>query len=285
MARWLVTGANGRIGQRVFEHLQQGGHEVVGLTRDDLDLTSAADTSSFLLGERPDIVVNAAGYSLVDSAEHDEGAALAANATAVAHLTAACSTLGGRLIHISTDLVFDGTSTRPYETDDATTPRTAYGRSKLAGERFALSGNAIVLRVGWVYGGHRANFVDTMIAIARAHETVDVVADQMGSPVNVDDLAGAIVALGRADLSPRVLHYANTGVASWFDLAQVVFAAAGADPQLVQPTTSDELDQPARRPDYSVLSTASWTQAGLPAPRSWRPAVDAYVHARIAQLG
>ena len=281
MARWMITGSGGRIGSCLLERL---GADALGLPRAELDVTSAAVTSAQVLAAAPSIVVNAAGYSAVDAAEHDQDAAFATNATAVAHLVAACAMLDAQLIQISSDLVFDGSSPRPYEPGDPTAPTTAYGRSKLAGERFALAGNAIVVRTGWVYGGRSGDFVDSMIKLAMLHEPVDVVDDQQGSPVFVGDLCDALIALGERALTPRVLHYANTGVASWFDLAQVVFAAAGADPDLVSPTASVDLAQPAPRPAYSVLSSASWVEAGLPEPRSWRPAVDAYVRARVATL-
>jgi dTDP-4-dehydrorhamnose reductase len=276
-ARWLVTGARGQLGSHLLDLL---GEAAIGLTRADLDIISAADVNDMLREARPDVVVNAAAYTAVDAAETDETAAFEVNATAVDHLAAACASTGARLLHVSTDYVFDGTASQPYRPDDPTAPRTAYGRTKLAGEQFALGRGGHVVRTAWVYGGPSANFVDTMLRLATQRETLDVVSDQVGSPTYVRDLAAALVDLGRLPDPPAVLHYANAGTASWFDLAQEVFRAAGLDPDRVRPVSSAEFVRPAPRPAWSVLSIDAWTEAGLPAPRDWRAAVREYVSSR-----
>ncbi|MDT4923313.1 MAG: dTDP-4-dehydrorhamnose reductase [Pseudonocardiales bacterium] len=273
MTRWLVTGAGGQLGTHLVSLLPA--EDVVGLTRADLDLTSAADVGDVVHAIRPDVVINAAAYTGVDAAETDEPAAHAANAVAPGLLAAALARHGGRLIHVSTDYVFDGTGDRPYEPDDPTGPRTAYGRTKLAGEQAVLAAlpDSYVVRSAWIYGGPGSNFVDTMVSLERSRDTVDVVADQVGSPTWVRDLAGALIALSSASVPTRRLHYVNAGTASWFDLAQEVFRAVGADPSRVRPVTSAQFVRPAPRPAWSVLSTASWTASGLGAPRDWRTAL------------
>jgi dTDP-4-dehydrorhamnose reductase len=274
VTRWLVTGARGQLGTHLVALL--AGSDVVAVDLPELDVTSAAAVDAVVRDVRPDIVVNAAAYTAVDEAETDEDAALAVNGTAPGLLAAAVARIGGRLLHISTDYVFDGAACEPYEPTDPTHPRTAYGRTKLAGERAVLAAlpSAVVVRTAWLYGGPGRNFVDTMVALEQSRDTVDVVADQIGSPTWARDLAGGLVALGEApDHGGAVLHYVNTGRASWHELAQEVFRLVGADPARVRGVTSAEFVRPAPRPPWSVLSTTSWTDRGLPAPRDWRSAL------------
>ncbi len=275
--RWLVTGAGGQLGSHLLARL--AGHDVVGLTRGELDISSAAAVDAAVRMMRPDVVVNAAAYTAVDAAEADEADAFAVNADGPRLIAGALARHGGRLIHVSTDYVFDGTATRPYEPSDPTAPRTAYGRSKLAGEQAARAALPAchVVRTAWVYGGPAPNFVDTMRGLERTRETVDVVADQLGSPTWVHDLADALVALGSSTVAPGVLHYVNAGQASWFELAQEVFRLVGADPARVRPVDTAAFPRPAPRPAWSVLSTRSWTDHALPAPRDWRVALRDYL--------
>ncbi|MDT4912563.1 MAG: dTDP-4-dehydrorhamnose reductase [Pseudonocardiales bacterium] len=273
MTRWLVTGAGGQLGTHLVALLPDS--DVVALTRGELDITSSAAVDEAVRSARPDVVINAAAYTAVDAAETDEDAAYAVNATGPQLLAAAVARHGGRLIHVSTDYVFDGTADHPYEPADPTGPRTAYGRTKLAGEQAARAAlpDCCVVRSAWIYGGPGANFVDTMVRLEQSRDTVDVVADQIGSPTWVRDLAEALIALGASPVVGQVLHYANAGTASWFDLAQEVFRTVGADPARVRPVTSAEFVRPAPRPAWSVLSTAAWTACGLDAPRDWPTAL------------
>jgi dTDP-4-dehydrorhamnose reductase len=273
MTRWLVTGAAGQLGTHLVRQLPPD--DVVALTRTQLDITSPRAVTEAVRAARPDVVINAAAYTAVDAAETDEDRAFAVNATGPQLLATALAEHGGRLIHVSTDYVFDGTADRPYAPDDPTGPRTAYGRTKLAGEQAARDAlpDCCVVRSAWIYGGPGANFVDTMVGLEQSRETVDVVADQIGSPTWVADLAGALIALGSSSVTGRVLHYGNAGAASWFDLAQEVFRAVGADPARIRPVTSAEFVRPAPRPAWSVLSTTDWTAAGLGSPRDWRSAL------------
>lgn len=280
MTRWLVTGAGGQLGTHLVRQLPPA--NVVGLTRDELDITSPGAVTEAVRAARPDIVVNAAAYTAVDAAETDEHRAYAVNATGPQLLAAAVAEHGGRLIHVSTDYVFGGTADRPYEPGDPTGPRTAYGRTKLAGEHAARAALPVccVVRSAWIYGGPGANFVDTMVGLEQRRETVDVVADQVGSPTWVADLARALIGLGLSPVTGRVLHYANAGTASWFELAQEVFRLVGADPERVRPVTSAQFVRPAPRPAWSVLSTTQWTACGLDAPRDWRSALREYLNGK-----
>ena len=274
--RWLVTGASGQLGHHLVAQL--AGDDVVGLTRDDLDITDAAAVGAALDAHRPDVVLNAAAYTKVDAAETDEERALAVNGAGPATLAAALAERAGHLVHVSTDYVFAGDQDRPYEPSDPVGPQTAYGRTKLAGEqavRETLPERSWVVRTAWVHGGPGPNFVSTMVRLESERDTLNVVADQIGSPTWAGDLATALIELGRSQVAPGVLHFTNGGQASWFDLAQAVFELRGADPGRVHPISTAEYPVPAPRPAWSVLSTAAWTDAGLTAPRDWRAAVAA----------
>jgi dTDP-4-dehydrorhamnose reductase len=273
--RWLVTGAGGQLGTHLAELL--AGAELLAPTRGELDITDQLAVRRAIDEFRPDVVVNTAAYTAVDAAESDEPAADAINHLGAENLARALAAAGsGRLVHVSTDYVFAGDASEPYDVDAPTGPTGAYGRTKLAGERAVLSAlpaRAHVVRTAWVYGGPGPNFVDTMLRLEQERDTVDVVADQVGSPTYVRDLAAALIALGGSASAPAVLHYANAGQASWFDLARETFRLAGADPERVRPTDTASFPRPARRPAWSVLSTRAWEAAGLPAPRPWPEAL------------
>ena len=280
--RLLVTGAGGQLGADLLRVAAD--HEVVGLTRSELDVTDPAAVEKVVAEVRPDAVLNAAAYTAVDAAEQDEATAAAINAEAPATLARVCALHDTDLVHVSTDYVFDGTATSPYEVDAATGPRSAYGRTKLAGERAVrelLPERSWVVRTAWVYGQTGANFVKTMARLEAVKDTLDVVDDQRGTPTWSRDLAAGLLALAAARPAPGVLHATNAGDTSWYGLARAVFAELGADPDRVRPTTTDRFPRPAPRPAYSVLSGASWAAAGLPALRPWRDAL----HAAFAEAG
>jgi dTDP-4-dehydrorhamnose reductase len=275
-ARWLVTGAHGQLGAEIIRALQ--GKDALGLARDDLDLTDQDAVDSALAEHRPGLVVNTAAYTAVDAAEADEDTAYAVNALGPAHLAAACARHGARLLQLSTDYVFPGDARQPYDVDASTGPRTAYGRTKLAGERWVqamLPQSSWIVRTAWVYAVGRRSFVDTMIRLERERDTVDVVDDQCGSPTWARDLAAGLVALGGSTAPAGILHCVGGGETTWCGLARAVFEELGADPARVRPTTTQASARPARRPAYSVLSDRSWRAAGLPAMPEWRAAVHA----------
>ncbi|MEV7242597.1 dTDP-4-dehydrorhamnose reductase [Streptomyces sp. NPDC093248] len=282
--RWLVTGAGGMLGQDTVRELRERGEDVTGLGRTALDVTEPASVRRALDTHRPDVVVNCAAYTAVDDAETDEASALRVNGEGPRLLARACAAHGARLVHVSTDYVFSGEARdTPYPEDHAPAPRTAYGRTKLAGEQAVLAehpGGAVVLRTAWLYGAHGRNFVRTMLELETRRDTLDVVDDQRGQPTWSADVAVRVADLGATDVR-GVLHATNSGAATWFELAREVFRLAGADPDRVRPTDSRSFTRPAPRPAYSVLGHTRWRGTGLEPPRDWRSALyEALPHIR-----
>ena len=279
--RWLVTGAAGMLGRDLCAVLAGAGQtDVRAATRAELDVTDPAAVHDAVAGA--DVVLNAAAWTDVDGAETAEAAATAVNGDAVATLAAAA---GKRLIHLSTDYVFDGAATTPYGEDDPPAPVNAYGRGKAVGERAVLAAGGSVVRTAWLYGAHGPNFVRTMLRLAAERETLEVVDDQQGPPTWSYALAGQVVALagalaaGRA--APGAYHGTAAGSTTWFGLARAVFAEAGLDPRRVRPTTSDRFPRPARRPAYSVLGHDRWAGTGVAPLPDWRPMLtEAMPHLR-----
>ncbi|MEV6172379.1 dTDP-4-dehydrorhamnose reductase [Streptomyces sp. NPDC051954] len=278
--KWLVTGAGGMLGRDLVEELRGRGEPVIPLDRAALDITVPDAVSAAFAEHRPDVVVNCAAYTAVDDAETDEERALRINGHGPRLLARACAAGGARLVHVSTDYVFAGDDMgTPYAEDHPPAPRTAYGRTKLAGERAVLEelpAAGAVVRTAWLYGVHGRNFVRTMIELEARRDTLDVVDDQRGQPTWSADVAATI-----ADLGPRVgpavhgvFHATSSGDATWYELAREVFRLLGADPDRVRPTGTEAFPRPAPRPAYSVLAHGRWQQIGLPVPRDWRAALN-----------
>lgn len=273
MTRWLVTGAGGMLGRDLLALLPA--QDVIAATRAELDITDPAAVADAVHGI--DVVVNAAAWTDVDGAESDEGGAAAVNAEGPRLLARACHREGARLLHVSTDYVFDGSvSGDPAEApawreDAPTAPRSAYGRTKLAGEQGVLAeapDGGYVVRTAWLYGEHGRNFVRTMIGLEASRPTVDVVDDQWGQPTWSRDLAARLIALGEAEAPAGIYHAASAGRTTWFGLARAVFAAVGADPDRVRRTSSAAFARPAPRPAFSVLGQERLAAAGIaPMPR------------------
>ncbi|MFI6656403.1 dTDP-4-dehydrorhamnose reductase [Streptomyces sp. NPDC050523] len=279
---WLITGATGMLGQDVMARLRRDGETPAGLDRAGLDITDADMVHDVIAAHRPRIVVNCAAWTAVDDAEAHEADALRVNGDGPRHLAEACAKAGAALVHVSTDYVFAGDGTGPYPEDAPTAPRSAYGRTKLAGERAVLAGlpdAGYVVRTAWLYGAGGGNFVDTMIGLESVKDTLDVVDDQRGQPTWTVDLADRVVRLGQAALAGTapagVYHGTSGGETTWFGLAREVFRLLGADPDRVRPTTSAAFVRPAPRPAYSVLGHDGWRRAGIDPIRPWREALEA----------
>lgn len=277
VSRWLITGSNGQLGTDLQLVLgTEPDVTVRAVDVADLDITDSAAVDAAVAEFAPDVLINAAAFTAVDAAEEAEQTAYLVNATGPAVLAAALARHGGRLIHVSTDYVFAGDGSRPYEVEDEPDPRSAYGRTKLAGERAVrevLPDSSYVVRTAWVYGATGANFVKTMARLERERDTISVVDDQRGSPTWSADLARALVELARSAAPAGTYHCTNSGDTTWFEFTQAIFTELGADPSRVLPTTTDAFPRPAPRPAYSVLSPAAWAAAGLAPMPAWRDAL------------
>ncbi|MEU8517398.1 dTDP-4-dehydrorhamnose reductase [Kitasatospora sp. NPDC048722] len=268
--RWLITGAGGLLGQAVERALEH--EEISALKHTALDITDPVTVAKAVDGHQ--VVVNCAGYTRVDNAETHEDKANAVNGYGALTLARACAHTGARLIHVSSDYVFDGRSTVPYREDATPRPLNAYGRSKLMGEQAVqqvLPRTGYVVRTAWLYGAGGPSFVATMLRLGRTGETVSVVADQFGQPTWTADLARQLVALGHCKDAPAgIYHGTASGQASWFDLAREVLRLTGLDPLRVRPITTAEYPLPARRPVFGVLGHERWKLAGIREIGPWR---------------
>ena len=276
MSRWLVVGCDGMLGQDLVAALGEpaGAHEVTAVDRDTVDIIDPEACVAAVAGH--DIVVNVAAWTAVDAAETHEGQAFAVNAVGAANLARACSAAGTRMLQVSTDYVFAGDATSPYAEDAPLAPRSAYGRTKAAGEwavRTYLPDTSWVVRTAWLYGAHGPNFVKTMARLANERDTVSVVDDQRGQPTWTVDLARAIVRLATSEAPSGIYHGTSAGETTWFGFTQEIFRLLGLDPARVLPTTSEAFVRPAPRPAYSVLGHDHWDGAGLAPIRDWREAL------------
>lgn len=260
------------LGQDVVALLREQGQDVEVSTRRDLDVTDAAACMTAVAGF--DVVVNCAAWTAVDDAEAQEGEAFGANAVGPANLARAASAAGARLVHVSTDYVFDGEATTPYAADAPIAPRSAYGRTKAAGEWAVRAhdthGRHVVLRVAWLYGAGGNSFPKTIVRLARERGSVNVVTDQVGQPTWTRDVADVVWRVVSADVPGGTFHATSGGVASWFDFAQEAVAAAGLDRSVVGTTTSDAFVRPAPRPSYSVLGHDELVAVGVAPIGDWR---------------
>ncbi|GLZ35691.1 NAD(P)-dependent oxidoreductase [Lentzea sp. NBRC 105346] len=269
----VVPGGRGQLGS----DLAAASPEVRALSSAELDVTDPAAVAEAVVAA--DAVINCAAYTAVDAAETDEDRAFQVNAVGPGLLAAACAERGVPFVHVSTDYVFAGDANRPYEPTDPTGPKTAYGRTKLAGEERVLAAGGWVVRTAWVYGATGNNFVKTMARLESERDTVSVVDDQRGSPTWSADLAAGLLQLLEIRPAQRLLHATGGGDTTWFGFTRAIFEELGADPARVLPCTTADFPRPAPRPAYSVLSGKAWADAGLTPLPAWRDAL-----ARFARL-
>lgn len=272
----LITGAGGQVGRMLLE-TRPAGIEAVGCAHADLDIGEQKAVRDCVQRHRPAVIINAAAYTAVDKAESEPDLAQRINADGPGHLASAARECGARLIHISTDFVFDGAASVPYRPDAATNPLSVYGRSKRDGEQAVLKvlpEHSTILRTAWVYAATGANFVRTMLRVMQANGSVRVVADQVGTPTAARSLAEALWRIAATAEIRGIHHWTDAGVASWYDFAVAVAEEGAAlgllPPEInVTPITTAEYPTPARRPAYSVLDKRSLAPYGL-SPIHWR---------------
>ena len=258
----LVTGANGQLGQDVMKQLQDSGYEAVATSIESFDLSLIGDIADWIAEYNADWVVNCAAYTQVDKAEEDVELAFRINRDAAKEIASGVAHTQGKLLHISTDYVFDGKKSSPYKEDDDTNPLSVYGRSKLEGEHEIkkILPNAIILRTAWIFGEHGNNFIKTILRLALDKKELRVVNDQVGSPTWTVDIAKAISVL-MGNNEQGVYHFTSDGEASWYEVACEVIDLArqlnyDIKTENILPISTDEYPTLAARPAYSVLSNA-----------------------------
>ncbi len=285
--RVTIFGATGLLGKalmREWAGREWTGDEIAGLGSKDVDIRDPQQISDVVRTARPDWIVLAAAYTDVDGCEVNRELAFDVNSRGAANVARAAKQCGSRLLFLSTDYVFDGTKTTPYETDDPRAPRSVYGRSKAQAEDqlAQLLPGCCILRASWLFGVGGKCFPDTILTLAATRPELDVVNDQRGSPTYAPDLARAIVQLCRAG-AQGIVHATNRGECSWFEFAREIVAGAGFK-TVVRPTTSDKFVRPAERPKYSVLSPRSLEKYGIVMP-AWQDALRRYLEIGVQPSG
>lgn len=275
----VLGGRHGMLGQALGSKLAAAGYETLLHGREDADVLDFSNLENYIASIAPDVVFNAVAYTAVDRAEDEPEAAQRLNADLPAALGGIAAKIPFRLVHYSTDFVFDGRSTTPYTLSEEPNPLSVYGKTKLAGEnallRSGLNG-ALIIRTAWLFGPGRKNFVKTILTLAKNREQLGVVHDQIGSPTYTMDLAQYSIALLQAKDAQGVYHVVNSGEASWCELAAEAVNLAGLSCS-VSAITTDEYPAKAKRPQYSVLSTDKFTHWTGVAPRPWAQALRDYI--------
>jgi dTDP-4-dehydrorhamnose reductase len=275
----LIIGAGGMLG-RDLQPILSLRHEVIGMDLHDLDITRSGQTGETIASLRPDLVINLAAVTDVDGCESQKERAFSVNARGALHVAQGCAASGARLIHLSTDYVFDGTLPVPYTEETLPHPLNVYGESKLLGERGVQEAgeNYLILRTSWLYGRHGKNFVDTILRLSSQQQEIRVVNDQRGSPTYTRDLSRAIELLvGREERG--ILHVTNSGSCTWFEFAGKILAmkSPGDPPVRLLPISSAELGRPAKRPANSVLDCSKFERIAGWKMRSWEESLREYL--------
>lgn len=277
----IVTGRDGQLGSELQSlHLSYPQYQWIFVDKAEMDLSSKASIDTIFTQYSPTYVVNCAAYTAVDKAETEREIAQKINGDAVGYIAENCKKIGATLIQISTDYVFDGNGTVPYEPAQATAPINFYGESKRVGEELAIAHNpkTIIIRTAWVYSSFGANFVKTMLRLMSERSELNVVSDQIGSPTYARDLANAIIKIIlQEDKKYGIYHFTNRGIISWFDFASSIRDIAGLH-CTINPITSDRYPTPAKRPKYSVLDKASIERDYQIDIKDWQESLRACMH-------
>jgi dTDP-4-dehydrorhamnose reductase len=275
----LVVGSKGMLGQELMGVF---GSAARGVDMDEIDITDLESVQRVLVTLKPRVVINAAAYTDVDGCESNTELAMQVNGEGAAHLAMVTSEIGAKLVHVSTDYVFDGSKGSPYVEDDLQNPLSVYGESKLAGEMNAwFNPDHLIVRTQWLYGHAGKNFVETMLKLASERDVLTVVDDQIGSPTWTYDLAMSIKALIEKNCT-GTYHAANSGFVSWNGFAKEIFRLAGLN-VVVNPMTTEQLNRPARRPLYSTLDCSKLANDTGFVPESWQEALKRYMELRPAK--
>ncbi len=279
----LVLGSKGQLGRCLNDQLLRTDHDVVYTSRDQIDVADFNRTKRLLLELSPDVVINATAYTAVDKAEEDHEQAYLINNLAVANIANICGELDCWLLHVSTDYIFDGTSSLPYKESDQTNPQGVYGQSKLMGEESVQASGCkyLIFRTAWVFSEYGNNFLKTMLRLGEMHEELRVVDDQIGCPTAAHDIARVLVSilpyLETTDSSSGIYNICSDSPCSWYDFARKIFkvaeAAGFSTPNNVYPISSSEYPTKAIRPSYSVLNCSKIHKKFNVEPPSWEEGI------------
>lgn len=275
----LLTGANGQLG-RCFQDRLPADWQVWATDAAELDITDEAKVRAAVAEFQPDAIVNAAAYTAVDKAESEPELAERINAVGPANLATVAAQHQIRLVHVSTDYVFDGTASTPYTEESPTNPLSVYGKTKLAGELAVSSAapDAIIVRTAWVFSEYGNNFVKTMLRLGKERDALSIVGDQRGCPTYAGDLAQAIIALLQQNAAGGIYHYSGDKEVSWYEFAQAIFAVAVdkgllSKAPVLTPITTEQYPTPAHRPAYSVLMCSKIKKNNIK-PSEWKKTLD-----------
>jgi dTDP-4-dehydrorhamnose reductase len=278
MMKVIVAGSKGMLAQDLIPLLKKE-HETLSFDQDEVDITDKERVFDLIASTKPDLVINCAAYNRVDQAETDHDAAFGVNADGVQHLALACEEFGSVLCHFSTDYVFDGKSTQPYQPDDQPNPISLYGESKWAGEVVIQSilNRYYLIRTSSLYGKHGPNFVYTILRLAKEKKVLRVVQDQIMSPTWTVNLAQGVMQLIHTGKF-GIYHFTdrtNEGI-TWFEFAKEILTLKRLNNE-IEPTTSEEFKRPAMRPAYSVLDTTLFTQRSGYEPMAWQESLKQFM--------
>lgn len=275
--KWMIVGGQGQLGRAMADELVRQGTHFVSLNRQQLDITNGGDIHDCFLRENPDVVLNAAAWTNVDSAETHEEHVHEVNVEGPIMLAEECARIKARYIHISTDYVFGGSTNTPWKENAPHYPLSVYGKSKSESERILLNENlekAYVVRTAWLYSPWNTNFVKKIMKAAiESSEDVYVVEDQIGQPTSAIDLAVQLFKMNQQNVESGIYHGTNSGEASWFDLACQIFELIGQDSERVVARNSFGIDTIVERPRYSVLGHDNWNKVGIAPMRNWEEAL------------
>lgn len=280
--RILVTGVKGQLGFDCLRELSSRGYEdVLGIDIEQLDITDEKAVASFIASYHPDVIMHNAAWTAVDKAEQFADKVYAVNALGPKYLAQEAAKIGAKIIYISTDYVFPGTGTKPYEVSDPTGPASVYGSTKLAGERFVIDENPkhFIVRISWVFGLNGNNFIKTMLRLGETHDQLNIVDDQIGSPTYTKDLARLLVDMIETE-KYGVYHATNEGFCSWAEFAKEIFAQAGKNVTVNPVSTAEYMKlnpNQASRPLNSRMSKKSLLDAGFKPLPTWQDALHRYL--------
>ena len=273
----LVTGVKGQLGYDVMNELKKRGLEAVGADIEEMDITDAESVNRFIMAAKPDAVIHCAAYTAVDAAEENEDICRRVNADGTRNIAKVCKELDCKMIYISTDYVFDGQGSRPWEPDEERHPLNVYGQTKYEGELAVqeLLEKYFIVRIAWVFGVNGKNFVKTMLNLAQTHDTLTVVNDQYGSPTYTYDLARLLVDMVQTD-KYGIYHATNEGICTWYEFACEIFRQAHVAVKVL-PVSAAEYRAKAKRPENSRMSKEKLTENGFERLPSWQDALGRYL--------